>query len=31
MLADALRGGTWFDGPGWDAEGAPRRGVVRGR
>ncbi len=29
MLADALRGGAWFDGPGWDAEGAPRPGVVR--
>jgi 2-hydroxychromene-2-carboxylate isomerase len=29
MLADAMRGGAWFDGPGWDAEGAPRRGVVR--
>jgi 2-hydroxychromene-2-carboxylate isomerase len=31
MLADALRGGAWFDGPGWAQEGAPRRGVVRGR
>jgi len=30
MLADALRGGAWFDGPGWDSEGAARRGVVRG-
>lgn len=29
MLADALRGGDWFAGPGWDAAGAPRRGVVR--
>ena len=30
MLADALRGGAWFDGPDWDREGAPRAGVVRG-
>ncbi len=29
MLADALRGGAWFDGPAWEREGAPRRGVVR--
>ncbi len=29
MLADALRGSTWFDGPAWDREGAPRAGVVR--
>jgi 2-hydroxychromene-2-carboxylate isomerase len=28
-LADALRGGAWFDGPGWDREGAPRPGVRR--
>jgi 2-hydroxychromene-2-carboxylate isomerase len=30
MLRDALLGGAWFDGPGWDREGAPRAGVVRG-
>ena len=30
MLADALRGGSWFDGPDWDREGAPRAGVKRG-
>ena len=30
MVADALRGGAWFDGPAWDREGAPRAGVVRG-
>ncbi len=29
MLADALRGNAWFDGPAWDREGAPRAGVVR--
>ena len=29
MLADALRGGPWFQGPGWDHEGAPRPGVTR--
>jgi 2-hydroxychromene-2-carboxylate isomerase len=29
MLRDALQGGAWFDGPAWDAEGAPRAGVVR--
>ena len=29
MLADALRGDAWFDGPAWDREGAPREGVVR--
>lgn len=29
MLADALRGGAWFDGPAWDREGAPRPGVRR--
>ncbi len=30
MLADALRGGAWFDGPAWEREGAPRPGVARG-
>lgn len=30
MLAAALRGDPWFDGPGWDAAGAPRAGIVRG-
>ncbi len=30
MLADALLGGSWFDGPDWDREGAPRAGVKRG-
>ncbi len=30
MLADALRGGAWFDGPAWDREGAPRAGIRRG-
>lgn len=29
MLADALRGGAWFDGPAWDREGAPRPGINR--
>ena len=29
MLADALQGDAWFDGPAWDREGAPRAGVVR--
>lgn len=29
MLADALRGDAWFDGPDWDREGAPREGLVR--
>ena len=29
MLADALRGGAWFDGPAWDREGVARPGVVR--
>lgn len=29
MLAAALRGDTWFDGPAWDREGAPRAGVAR--
>lgn len=30
LLAAALRGDPWFDGPAWDREGAPRAGVVRG-
>jgi 2-hydroxychromene-2-carboxylate isomerase len=30
MLRDALLGGGWFDGPAWDAEGAPRPGLRRG-
>jgi 2-hydroxychromene-2-carboxylate isomerase len=30
MLRDALAGDPWFDGPAWDAAGAPRPGVVRG-
>lgn len=29
MLAASLRGDAWFDGPAWDAAGAPRAGVVR--
>ena len=29
MLAAALRGDAWFDGPDWQREGAPRSGVVR--
>jgi 2-hydroxychromene-2-carboxylate isomerase len=29
MLRDALQGGAWFQGAGWDAAGAPRAGVVR--
>ncbi len=29
MLRDALQGGAWFQGPGWEAEGAPRLGVQR--
>ncbi len=29
MLADALRGDPWFEGPAWAREGAPRVGVVR--
>jgi 2-hydroxychromene-2-carboxylate isomerase len=29
MLRDALQGGAWFDGPAWDAEGAPRPGLRR--
>ncbi len=30
MLRDALQGGAWFQGPAWDAEGAPRPGISRG-
>ena len=30
MLAAALHGDAWFDGPVWAAEGAPRDGVRRG-
>lgn len=30
MLADALRGDPWFDGPAWGREGAPRPGLARG-
>lgn len=29
MLAAALRGDPWFDGPAWAREGAPRAGVKR--
>jgi 2-hydroxychromene-2-carboxylate isomerase len=29
MVAAALRGDRWFDGPQWDRAGAPRPGVVR--
>ena len=29
MLAAALRGDPWFDGPAWEAAGEPRPGVVR--
>ncbi len=29
MLAGALRGEPWFDGPAWAREGQPRAGVVR--
>jgi 2-hydroxychromene-2-carboxylate isomerase len=29
MLAAALRGDAWFDGPVWGQAGAPRPGVVR--
>ncbi|MDE2453608.1 MAG: 2-hydroxychromene-2-carboxylate isomerase [Burkholderiales bacterium] len=29
MVAAALRGDAWFDGPAWEREGAPRRGVKR--
>jgi 2-hydroxychromene-2-carboxylate isomerase len=30
MLRSALLGEPWFDGPAWDAAGAPRPGVKRG-
>jgi 2-hydroxychromene-2-carboxylate isomerase len=30
MLREALSGGPWFAGPGWDEAGAPRPGVRRG-
>jgi 2-hydroxychromene-2-carboxylate isomerase len=30
MLAAALKGDAWFDGPAWQREGAPRAGVRRG-
>jgi 2-hydroxychromene-2-carboxylate isomerase len=30
MLAAALRGDPWFDGPSWEREGASRPGVQRG-
>ena len=30
MLVDFLRGGAWFDGPGWQAPRSPIAGVVRG-
>lgn len=29
MLAAAVRGDAWFDGPAWAREGAPRAGIVR--
>jgi 2-hydroxychromene-2-carboxylate isomerase len=29
MVAAALRGDPWFNGPDWDREGAPREGLVR--
>jgi hypothetical protein len=29
MLADALQGSAWFDGPAWQREGAARAGAVR--
>lgn len=29
MLRDALAGGPWFQGPGWQDAAAPRPGVVR--
>jgi 2-hydroxychromene-2-carboxylate isomerase len=29
MLRDALTGGSWFQGPAWADEGAPRPGLVR--
>ncbi len=31
MVRDALLGGDWFDGPGWDAATTPPPGVVRDR
>ena len=30
MVADYLRDSVWFDGPAWEREGAPRRGITRG-
>jgi 2-hydroxychromene-2-carboxylate isomerase len=30
MLAGALRGDPWFDGPAWEREGRARPGLVRG-
>ena len=29
MVADFLRGDSWFDEPAWDREGAPRAGLAR--
>ena len=29
MLADAMRGGPWFDGPDWEREGELRPGIQR--
>ena len=29
MLRDALQGGAWFDGGAWQAQGAPRPGLLR--
>lgn len=29
MLADAMKGGAWFDGPAWAEAARPRGGVVR--
>jgi 2-hydroxychromene-2-carboxylate isomerase len=29
MVAAALRGDPWFEGPGWAREGAPREGLAR--
>ena len=29
MLRDALQGGEWFQGPGWQDAAVPRPGVVR--
>jgi 2-hydroxychromene-2-carboxylate isomerase len=31
MLRDALQGGAWFQGSGWDEQGLPRAGLVRKR